>query len=120
MKKARRAGKLVTGLASLVGLAGCQAGPSIVPGRHTHNAGYRVQLGADSSIRAMAGVLAGTATIQRVPNGYRISGSYSQAQHPGAYAKICKAADTDKDKVVTRSEVHKYARKFQTQHASRN
>ncbi len=74
--------------------------------------GYKTTESTQMDLRLFAGVKAGTAKLEKTPNGYNIQGTYSEAWHPEAMDQVCKEVDTDGDKYITRKEMSAYKDKF--------
>lgn len=67
--------------------------------------GYLTTKNLADRVRIIAGVYAGTIKVQRVGDGYRAEGTYSQVEHPEALERVLKEVDKNGDKVITVQEV---------------
>jgi len=122
MKTIQRIAATTAILAGLVGI-GCSGNgqepfretgrasnvPEIVsenPGKFQRDrSGYWVEkYFADSHLTANAGILAGTVSVKRTPDGYISEGSYSRMRNPLDYEAAARLADVNGDMVVTSQE----------------
>ena len=70
--------------------------------------GYKSTKDTQVTLRTLAGVICKTVKVEKTRKGniieYFANGTYSQGLHPNAFNAVMKAADLDKNKVITEKE----------------
>ncbi|MBW2977870.1 hypothetical protein KY331_03420, partial [Candidatus Woesearchaeota archaeon] len=73
--------------------------------------GYKTTKSNAELLRNIAGVLAGTAEVTRIKDGYSVFGEYSYVRSPEVLDNLCVAADANGDGILTVPETITHARK---------
>lgn len=100
----------------LLGLIGCAANQKTIKSQVSKPYATTSKF-VDGTLRTMAGIYAGTVSVERIRNGYFAKGFYSQAMHPKAMDRVLFEADTNHDKIITRDEAINMARKLYKTHS---